>query len=521
MSYNQDMSLPRVVDGKTTFSAADMNPIIEAVEDKLSSIKNYVDQVGYCGYIAELSGFSSTCAKGTIIALGGEDGTIYVPAEACWSKAVDGGGSLVPATESIVIGVLLTDPDSSGKASVLCAGWVDDPAIISAMVGTSASSGLYYLNDNGKAATKPSDTGVVVPCFTYLASGAGTQGKLIFNPGPPEFQSHSHDLFRLRGTWEQITAADLPDQLVGTDGASKLSITDNNPALISLLKIGAKKIALYKNGVVVNGESWCISDDFIYVAFNAIDSDIFDIAAVVPNTGITPYISSITSNANVLDIHSLGGDVFIDFKPEIKSTQNFTANTITELTGGGVSTAPVVHQIFPGAGITVGAHKDIDGNVIPGCYDVHNEALFSSQLDLNITNLNGVLLGNEEGLVSYVYPAGVVSSIYGGTRIPKIAGPVKAKINVVAKGNGYSIPDMTATIKIQSMPTVEEPAALYNTRSHTVAGQSNTAIDKAYLLTCDDIGYVTGDAIISIKLQAERPQAAVQVLAVSLELYTE
>lgn len=520
MSYNLDTPLPRIVDGQTTFSAADMNPIIDAIEDALSTIKSHVDQTGYCGYIAELSGFSTSCTKGTIIALGGEDGTIYVPAEARWSEVVDSGGSLIPAKESIIVGVLLADPDSSNRAPVLCSGWLDDPATIVAMVGPTASAGIYYLNTAGKASTTPAATGVVIPCFTYLAAGAGSRGKLIFNPSAPEFQSHSHDLLRLTGVWEQINPADLPDQLNATSSASRLNVSGNNQAILDLVRRGSNKLTLYKNGIVVSNDDWCIVDEFIYVAFSVVASDRFDLAAVVPNTGITPYIDSVTSNANILDIHSLGGDVFVDFKPELLSNQNFTANTITELSSSGIKTAPVVHQIYPGAGITIGAHRN-NGVVIPGCYDIHNEALFSSQIDLNITNLNGVLLSNDEELVCYTFPAGVTASMFGSTRIPKLSGSVKCRLNVMAKGNGSTLPDMTGVVKIQAMPTVNNPAGATAALSHTVSGQSNTSIDAVYLLSCADIGYVSGDSIVSVKLQANNPATAVHVLAVSLELYIE
>lgn len=519
MSYNLDTQLPRVVDGQTTFSAADMNPIIEAVEDALSNIKDYVDQTGYCGYVAELSGFSSTCNKGTIIALGGEDGTIYVPAEARWSEVVDGGGSLIPAKESIIVGVLLADPDNNGKAPVLCAGWLDDPAIIAAMVGSEASAGLYYLTSEGKAAASPSNTGVVVPCFTYLAAGAGSRGKLIFNPSAPEFQSHSHDLFRLQGAWEQINPADLPEQLISQTAASRLRISDNNQDISELLKRGHNKLTLYRNGIVVPNDDWCIADNYIYVAFSVTSTDKFDIAAVVPNTGITPYIDSVTSNAKILDVYSLGGDVFIDFKPKAISNQNFTASAVTELSGDGVKTAPVVHQIYPGVGITVEAHYN-DGTAVPGCYDIHNEALFSSQIDLNITNLNGVLLSNDEELVCYTFPAGVTSSLFGSARIPRSAGSVKCRLNVMAKGTGSALPDMTSIVKIQTMPSINEPASVTSSLAHTVVGQSNTSIDKVYLLYCDNIGRVSGDAIVAVKLRSDNPDTAIQVLAVSLELYT-
>lgn len=90
----------------------------------------------------------------------------------------------------------------------------------------------------------------------------------------------------------------------------------------------------------------------------------------------------------------------------------------------------------------------------------------------------------------------------------------------MAKGTGSALPDMTSIVKIQTMPSTNKPASVTSSLAHTVVGQSNTSIDKVYLLSCDDIGRVSGDAIVAVKLRSDNPDTAIQVLAVSLELYT-
>lgn len=516
-----DSHIPRIVNGVTSFSETDINPIIDAIEERTSALKTSIDGLnGQCGYIATLSGFSSDCRKGTIVALD-SDG-IYKPATAAWSA--DGLDALAPSPLARIVGVLLEDVSSSGNAAVLCDGWINDPELI-AILTKNAGTGTYYLTSNGAADITPPKLGVIVPCFTYVDGGYSAISRcLIFRPQAPEYNGHTHNTYKVTGTWTTgLIEAEVPESILeafkASGNASKLAISAN-PELQYVVGSNSDHLVLVKNGLIMPPDSWCISGGYIYVAVSIMDSDTIYVGAIYPLVGTSPIVRSIESSNKLLEVYNRGGDITLALNTTPASDNDVTGYAVSTITSDGISTAPVVNRIYPGVAVTISNRRDEYNNIIPGSFEIHSTAALEKQLDFNITNLNGVLLGTDAEMVSYVFPA-VDASLCGTIRVPKFnATAVNCRINILARGNGSSIDDFVAKISSNTMPGIGGSAPLAAVASTTIDGVSGTSANNIYRLSAElPAGMIKSDDFVSITLSSNQ-SSSVSVLTVSLELFT-
>lgn len=520
--------LPKIKNGITTFSEADINPIIDAIGNRLSYLKTLMDSFsGQCGYVASLSGFTSDCKKGTIVALG-DDG-LYVPASADWSTSADNGGNLLPSPSANIIGVLLENVSAAGSAMVLCSGWITDPELISILVGV-GGTGDYFLSTGGKAVKHTPDAGVVVRCFTYIEGGFGAGNScIIFRPQPPEYMSHTHNLIQISGAWEDLVSTSTDTHFITIDSSitreSRIDISAN-PNLATLITKAPNHLVLYKNGAMVDHSKWVVKTldngkSYIYVAFDVIDGDIFYLAAIVPGTGITPIVHSLNSRSKLLEVDKSGGDVYIDFNKNLIIDNNSrSGSALCKISDQGLEYGPVVHQLMPGVGIGIEQYRDTSGQAVPGCFILHNKTELEQQRDINIVNLNGVLIGTAGAETSYVFPEGRTSSLVGTVRMPSFTGKnIGFRLNVFINGLvGGRLPSFTAAVTPYGVPTIEQQStAIIGTNIYELTGSGATEPNRVYRLSTELLNIQSDDHLV-IKLEST-PEVSTAVLTASVELY--
>lgn len=505
-------SVEKIIDGVTAFCENDINPILSQLEGRTDDLKSAIERLtGSCGLIVPLHGFMGDYKAGQLIAM--DDSGRYVAASSSVRDlSYDNSGALKPGTESFVIGMLLADVDDSGTAMVMCSGWTNDATLIEAATNNQGT-GRYYLGENGQASKVVGDLQHTVYCFSVSEEDTGS--RLIFNPRTPEHNGHTHNLYKLNGTWEQVPL--VPPQLQG-DVAYRLDIS-NSPELKGLLSRGSDKNTLIKNGELIDPTKWCIDTDgeklFIVVAMTVIDSDILYLSATFPLIGTTPSIRGISSLSNFLSVYNVAGDISIDVNPEYLENESADAKAIKCITTDGLEYIPVVSQIRAGAGTVISAGVDADGNKIPGAFDIHTSSNIGNQLDFNITNLDGVIFGTSEDSVSYQFPANTVSAIHGTVRAPNFdSNNVRYRLNVLVAGNSSA--PFSGRLKIYRWPGSALPNDSISFSDLSVESSSG----DIYLYTTDfPVVAAASNDFIVLTLKADNPSSTTQVITASLEMY--
>lgn len=536
MSFEWSELVSRVVDGVTRFCGNDINPIIDALDKRTLYLKNHLNNLenSNCGLVFSDCGFSPEVVakgRGSILAW---DGSQYILASAKFDTNFRDNGSMAPADSSYVIGILITDIDSLGYGTILAHGWTSDAELISIVTNGHSlrepepRTGAYYLADNGTAVCGEAvDFNLPVYCFTYT----GTD-KLIVNPRVPEFTGHSHGKFLFDpAKWAQIAEADLPDTVkehIGNSGTTfyvyKAS-DDSTGTLARLLQpCVPDKAVLTNDGVAMNYDDWYFTDTAVYVAFSVSISREIVLYTIAPLIGVEPMVHSIVfaEGGRLFSVTNSDGNVAVTFNDTCTPLDSYTGIAVGSITNNnGVQSVPVVHTLGAGAGIDITQAEDDAGNGVPGVYVIHSSDRSRNQIDMNVCNLDGVLFGVDKLRVSYKFPSGVTSSLYGTFRIPHFSGVAKyvGKLNVIVQGSGNSIEAATATLTPVHMPTSEEPSNAIIGQAFTLDSISSTQEQKYYLVSAElGGGICVSDALVHCKLTFDRPAQAVTVLGMSIQL---
>lgn len=505
-----------IVDGISTFSADSLNPIINALATRTAFLKNSLDNLnGSCGLLYTDTGFSPEVSVGTILAWDSE-AKLYIPARPAFSDIVRADGSVAPAESSYVVGVLISEISSDGFGTILANGWIDgNNALISSILGdVDAPKGAYYLDaDNPGRVCLGGAKDINVP--TYCLSYTGDSGTLIFNPRAPEYTGHSHHKYTLSNDgWEVYSILPYRDKF-----------TSDDPVFISMLKnSNLDNLTLTKNGAIVSANSWTVDLDnnSILTTFDVLDFDELVLHSISPLNGLDPLVHSIKVEKDnvLLTASSSNGNVELatNFEPtdtELKGT------AISAIKESGVINCPVVHSISAGPGAVLSNAIDETGNAVPGSYVISSSAVCANQIDMQISNLDGVLFGTDVNKVCYVFPTNHTSSLFGSFRIPHFTGgKFEVKLNLVVRGNGDSIPGFDVYYeKIQFPEDGGSVKALTGTVTNTnaIAGTST----GNYYRTSATLGYVISDELLSCKLSMEGSAKAVQLISASIELVPE
>lgn len=456
------INVPNIEDGITTFSANDVNPIIQSLTTRTDWLRDKLNNLtGSFGFSYTDEGFDSSCKKGMLIAQDPETKKYY-PAEASWSDKVRADGSIVPSWKANVIGVLLTDvltssnqSDGRSFGSIQVFGCISDLEIVD-ILAPNRIVDSYYLDSNGVATAGIENKNLPVWCFSYLASG-----KIFLAPKSPEYGGHSHNYININGKlWKPAAGAAIS---LPSDAKMVIDVSDKgNEALNSIVKSNPNHLCLVKNGQEVLKSQWGITSDLdaIFLKFYLTDGDELSLHAITPLTADEPLLRSIqtTRDNNLLKIDSVGGNVFVGLNIENTDRSAYTGYGVTSLDEYGLKLGPVIQGIKAGAGIDVKSYSD-KGATVAGVVEISSTQYKNTLIDMNLCNLNGVLVGTDINEVSYIFPSGVMSSLTGTMRIPNFIDNTNqtGELVFVFQGNGQSISGMEASVLIQ--PTPQPPTA--------------------------------------------------------------
>lgn len=469
-------------------------------------------------------GFSADCTKGTIVAYDDALG-IYVPAEARWSKNYRQDGSVIPATSSYVVGVLISEVVNN-SGTVLCNGWTRDEELITLLTG--GVSGEYYLDAQGVA--KPGrvkTTSIPVYCFSYRKSAnAGDIGLLVFNPQPPEYAGHSHGKYALPGDMWNVSSTE-----------STIIITNASVAFDALRRGNPASVCLVKNGVSISSDLWSISttdtEAIITAKFTVLSTDEIVIHTITPFTAEEPIVRSVNvaKSCNILSAESNSGNVRIALNEAAITRGLYTGSGVVGIDNNNIKCGPVVQQLHAGAGIRLSQYINDNNQTVPGSFIVSSEEQDLQERDMMLCNLNGVVLGSTTNATSYVFPKGLNSSMHGTIRAPFIPKaldpvtgeyvdrPVDARINLLVRGTTASADSLSLTVnRIRKPADGDTVGTVANSpTAYKLNGTVGDEQSRVYLLSAA-INNVSSCDYLVCTVAASDPSAAIEIVSVSLSL---
>ena len=516
MSINWS-TVPGVADG---LSANDINTSIDALRERTDSLKLYYENLsGSFGTVFTDEGLGSFHV-GDIIAWGGDN---YVHAAAKYSDTVCPDGSLAPSNSSYVLGVLITEPDHGGRATVLMSGWITDAGLIKTIVGSYTNNGAYYLSAEGKASPGGISTyDVPVYCLSKVSDNL-----LLFQPKAPEYTGHSHGIYELPSqSWEAVDRDSTPEEL--RDSGEVFSRFDVAPdsALGNSVSTGLTNAVLTKNGEVVKSTDWCIADLSIFTAFEIAEADELTIYTISPLQGKDPFVHSIklASGEKLLKLDDLNGNVVLSttVPTRVGSLADYKGSAVLAIEEDGEAvTGSVIHSITAGPGIIISEGRDTNGNSLPGRKIISSSSICASQIDLQVLNLNGVLFGTESDRISFKFPAGSSSTLYGVFRLPHFDTPtgISGKINVILRGTGRGIPSGVCSVTPIKFPRPGKPTSVQANLTYTIPAIPTSESQYYYCASIDlDPSVISSDAAVACAITYDKPVDAVTIATCSMEL---
>lgn len=536
-------TVPKITDNVSTFSANSINPSLDALEQRTVTLNDKLKNLtGVRGLSYTDTGFDSSVkradgtSKGMLIAFD-PDTNKYIPAAAAFSSEVRADGSLSPAPSSFVVGVLTTDI-VDGYATIMTYGFIDDAVLVDYMTNNGASSltspviGDYYLTNSGCAVKgKASAFELPVYCFSVVSSDASTGCKVVFSPKSPEYSGHSHSSVKLELGWTSVSVDQVPTALVARqpEGVSvhysKYDYT-TDAAVNSVLSAKPQNPVLVINGVLASDRVWI--DDHtnkaIFVASLITTTDEVILNAINPFTGREALVHSIESTTPaILPVTNANGNVKIGLNLNATETEDTGGRAVTQFTEDGIVYGPIVQKLIAGPGVTLKPVVNGSGDPVPGILEICATTSLKTHIPLNVTNLNGVLLGTLSDRVSYVFPAGVKSSLHGSLIVPNFESPTPTgRITVMVRGTGAMLPPITVSILSQPIPVSPTDAvSLVTTASeYTVRGaDQSTDVDKVYTMTADVGQEVRADSLLSCTVLVDNDGSnALNVLSISIQL---
>lgn len=521
--------VPRVENGKTTFSADDMNEIIDSLVNRTNYLyEALVNLSGNQGYIMTDSGFTASCKKGTIVTRNADG--LYEPAEAKWSDKVRADGSWIQDSKANVVGVLLSDPDNEGNGVIMSAGWSADPELID-ILAPDKKVGDYYLTTNGKATCNSDQSrDIRVYCYSYLGTG-----KITINPHRAEYAGHSHNSIKIETPWVNIINSATAPSILPGDAKAYITVKEQtNAQLYSILKSNPQYPCLVKNGVEVDNEDWGIEQStdeiFIYLYFVPVDTDIFHLHAITPLLSDEPLVRTIktTRDNKLLTVHSVGGKVWLGMNLEPAKTNEFTGFGVTEITADGIKTGPIIQGVKAGPGVSVTTYRD-KGSDVNGVVEIAASQYKNTLLDMSVCNLNQVIIGTSFNGVSYIFPADSAASLIGTMRIPHFTenNAQKGELVFVFQGNGADINGLSAQVMIQPTPPPSKDGEVYevgipSSVTHSVPPIQTTDTNNCYCVTValggDEGQCLHSDGLIICKLMAASTAPEITLVSMSFRL---
>lgn len=510
--------VPKIKNGVTQWSAEGLNPIFSALENNIDKVAEALDNVtGDAGYIFTDTGFSADCKKGMLIAY---DRTLdrYVPAAAVWGNEVAPNGGLMAADSAFVVGLLMTDIDTSKNGVILAAGWTTNEEIIDLAV-PQKQPGRYYLSVDGKAVPLAADSAspsiLPVYCFSYTATG-----KLILNPKLPEVSGHAHTSYELApslwGPASGSAATDLPSS------AQYVYNTPEDTELSMLLNAYITGKSLVWGGAELSADQWGITESgYIYLTFTGEAGTKSILHTITPFFGTEPIVRAVgVANGNtVLTSKLLAGTVVLDTKFNTLTITDKSALAVTDISRTGIKKGPVVTSVQPGLGIKIETQEDAEGVAVPGGVVVHSTAVADTLLDMILLNANNVAIGAGPNQASLVFPSGQISSVLLGFRVPMHS--VENQRGVIEAwvfGTGAAINTFTASVTVMPEPAADTPIAIPTAQTVNMTPVSSTDTTHIYQMQSADFGPLPGNALVYVELTASSPAASTAIASIGIKL---
>ena len=480
---------------------ADLNTRIAAANTALNSLTSD---------IAAISNKSAIIRQRVALAQGTTAGQLvywdstnncYAPAQALL-KAVPGlQGDTLEADNAHVEGLVLeiagTSPTTTG--TLLCGGlWTASNALLGAIFGTETTpaTGVYYLS-----ATTPggvtSDPGAHLrqPVLVYHGNNEISMS-LFYMAHDNHYHATTSDL-----TWTANTDGGLDALLPASFGAA----TEDTAAVFVS---GALNTTDFTFPEMEAGDT----QQVIHYGGTAAS---FDSGAVVvfnhfPFAYGAPVVRSVQSVNNGLSVRTANGVVTLI--PNDFTVVNGTGATqaVASITGGTLTTTPVVANVEAGAGITIGVGTTT-GSVL-----ISNASLYNTPLDPDTVNHNGTTVVSDGVYQYFQFPAGRDASMIIQKTVVGL--PVGTKISLFADVYGAGTASITCKARFVPQPDttpVNLPSTLYTATETTWSGTAGKVTHNATALTG---GTISGSGVLVGYISAASPGAALNCLRLGFTL---
>ena len=379
--------LPRVIDGKTTFSAADMNIIIAAIEGKLNVLRNSINSdVTKVGYTITDTGFAEGVDVGDLVFVD-TDG-IYKKASASFALDKLGYGQQQAAASSYPVGIVIDKLGDS--ATILCSGWVYDDAVCAKYTNT----GRYYLGHNGSMTQQVDMLAPIVPCAVRSVSG-----KIYINIMEPLVVGHTHG-------YTEIPISSFDSNNVFSPAADDVAY--------ALLQFDTAVVVA--NGVILDNKvAYEIDTDNRTIKLlkqlppSITTIKIYSVNPLVDNA--TPVRGiRIKEGNNLLSLSKNAGVVELNTNLTTTTADTTNGTCVQSIDDSGVKTAPVINSIEGAAGIYV--------TTTNGVCSISAKDTLKTVKDMQLVNVNNAVVGGDTNGVFFSFLANTKGSITGTIRVP-------------------------------------------------------------------------------------------------------
>ena len=425
------------------------------------------------------------CAKGDFVAY---DPTIgaFVKAAAAWRISGDD-NSLCPAYSAYVVGVLTSDPDTSGSGIV-----TTDGGLTSADVNiVNSGPGDYYLKNNGQAVNGVPEGMLPVYCGTLTASG-----NFILRPVAPEYRGHRHTNHKLTGEWTSAGGWYIYDEL-GVDGTAA-------NILASVPKVA---LSVVENGALLDEDGYDVVNGSLRLASNPANKDVV-ICTINPLIATDSEVRAIApaNGNNILKVSKAYGTVYLDTDFIQTVSEEHGGVCITGIDRAGITTDSVINTIIGNGGVNVEINN--------GTATITGDITYT-RIDFQTVNANNVLIGNSNSDAYITFPAGIQSSVIGTARLPyKQSGTWTVTLFLwIVGGNASSL---SATVTgYQPSNTVITPTTQATLAFGTASGSDISTVYEV-VSTTTYTGYP--DGIVTAVINAASPANAVKIKALGIKI---
>lgn len=472
--------IPKIVDGETTFSATDMNKIIDALQERTELLKENISNDTVLNGVGFVDiGFTKDCHKGRFVAYD-KDSQQYIPATALWNSSNE-----VPPANACVVGMLLTEPVDN-QATVLVSGVIRNAEMIKCITNTSNPiAGEYYLTDNGYITHDTSAIQFPIHCGTLVSTGVFVLGIQI-----PDFRTHTHTEYQLdSNNWV-------------ASGNNYVYDSSNDGTLATILRTYISGLVLVVDHMVyLEGKDYTIENGVITLNTN-IKPTSSCIFKTNPFTGIIPWIKGVetTNNTKIIKATQDGEVVLLEAAfPKIDNINNGKA--VADINAGGVVTCDVVNNITAGPGISV--------TNTSGDYTITSTLAQQQRAMLNIVNGSGIVYGGDSDTCILKFPANRTSQIVG-----TICAPSNYNTNLSAKVFIYVASNNVSGLSCNAHVMTALADSINSTNHSTLSfSQEGSGTISNYVTASFD---VEPSSLININIKAVNPSSTLSVYAVGV-----